>query len=137
VYALLLTGSVILVLELFGSHAYSLFLPAGSPAMEASTHINRIATPSFIFFGVTLVLFGVVRATGAVMVPLVTLTVALLGVRVPLAGAFIDRLGADSVWWSFPLSSGFAAVLAVLYYKYGGWRSAHMESVPARSPEGA
>jgi len=31
VYALLLTGSVILVLELFGSHAYSLFLPAGSP----------------------------------------------------------------------------------------------------------
>jgi len=137
VYALLLTGSVILVLELFGSHAYSLFLPAGSPAMEVSTHINRIATPSFIFFGVTLVLFGVVRATGAVMVPLITLTVALLGVRVPLAGAFIDRLGADSVWWSFPLSSGFAAALAVLYYKYGGWRSAHMESVPAQSPEGA
>jgi putative MATE family efflux protein len=137
VYALLLTGSVILVLELFGSHAYSLFLPAGSPAMEVSTHINRIATPSFIFFGITLVLFGVVRATGAVMVPLVTLTVALLGVRVPLAGAFIDRLGSDSVWWSFPLSSGFAAALAVLYYKYGGWRSAHMESVPAQSPEGA
>jgi putative MATE family efflux protein len=137
VYALLLTGSVILVLELFGSHAYSLFLPTGSPAMEVSTHINRIATPSFIFFGVTLVLFGVVRATGAVMVPLITLTVALLGVRVPLAGAFIERLGADSVWWSFPLSSGFAAVLAVLYYKYGGWRSVHMESAPAQSPEGA
>ena len=137
VYALLLTGSVILVLELFGNHAYSLFLPAGSPAMEISTHINRIATPSFIFFGITLVLFGVVRATGAVMVPLVTLTVALLGVRVPLAGAFMDRLGADSVWWSFPLSSAFAAILAVLYYKYGGWRSAHMQSVPAQSPEGA
>src|SRR5882762_3704603 len=78
VYALLLTGSVILVLELFGSHAYSLFLPAGSPAMEVSTHINRIATPSFIFFGITLVLFGVVRATGAVMAPLISLTVALL-----------------------------------------------------------
>ena len=137
VYALLLTGSVILLLELFGTHAYGLFLPAGSPAMEAASHINRIATPSFVFFGITLVLFGVVRATGAVMAPLITLTVALLGVRVPLAQAFIDRLGVDSVWWSFPVSSAFATVLAVLYYKYGGWRSAHMESIPEQSPESA
>jgi putative MATE family efflux protein len=137
VYALLLTGSVVLVLELFASHAYALFLPAGSAAMEVSTHINRIATPSFIFFGITLVLFGVVRATGAVMAPLVTLTLALLVVRVPLAEAFIDRLGADSVWWSFPLSSVFATILAVLYYKYGGWRSARMESVPAEGGESA
>jgi Na+-driven multidrug efflux pump len=41
------------------------------------------------------------------------------------------------VWWSFPLSSAFATILAVLYYKYGGWRSARMESVPAESAEGA
>jgi Na+-driven multidrug efflux pump len=84
-----------------------------------------------------LVLFGVVRATGAVIAPLVTLTLALLVVRVPLAEAFIDRLGADSVWWSFPLSSAFATILAVLYYKYGGWRSARMQSVPADATETA
>jgi putative MATE family efflux protein len=137
VYALLLTGTAVLLLELFASHAYALFLPAGSAAMEASTHINRIVTPSFVFFGITMVLFGVVRAAGAVMAPLVGLVLSLLAVRVPLAEAFIDRLGADSVWWSFPLSSAFAAMLAVLYYKYGGWRSAHMEAVPTQSPESA
>src|SRR5206468_10310458 len=48
-YALLLTGSGVLSLELFASHAYALFLPDGSAAMEAATHINRIVTPSFIF----------------------------------------------------------------------------------------
>lgn len=132
-YALLLTGTVIVLLQLFGSHAYALFLPMGSAAMEAAGHINRIATPSFIFFGITLVLFGVVRATGAVMAPLIALTISLLGVRVPLAEAFIDKWGVYSVWWSFPVSSAFASTLAVLYYKYGGWRAAHMESVPARS----
>jgi putative MATE family efflux protein len=137
VYALLLTGSVITVLEILNTRAYALFLPVGSAAMEAAVHINRIATPSFVFFGITLVLFGVVRATGAVMAPLITLTISLLAVRVPLAEAFIDRWGANSVWWSFPLSSAFAATLAVLYYKYGGWRSAHMESVPVQSAEGA
>jgi putative MATE family efflux protein len=136
VYALLLTGSVISVLEILNTRAYALFLPVGSAAMQAAVHINRIATPSFVFFGITLVLFGVVRASGAVMAPLITLTISLLAVRVPLALAFMDRYGADSVWWSFPLSSAFAAILAVLYYKYGGWRSAHMQSAPVQSAEG-
>ena len=135
VYALLLTGSIVLLLELFASHAYALFLPVDSAAMQASAHINRIATPSFVFFGITLVLFGVVRATGAVMAPLITLTIALLAVRVPLAQAFTERLGADSVWWSFPISSAFAALLAIGYYKLGGWRSAHVPLSPVPQAE--
>jgi putative MATE family efflux protein len=140
-YSILLTGSVILLLEVLDTRSYELFLPVGSDALRAATHINRIATPSFVFFGISMVLFGIVRATGAVMAPLICLTISLLLVRVPLAEAFLDRWGADSVWWSFPLSSGLSAVLAVLYYKYGNWRSAHMESLPpaaqAQSAEGA
>ena len=139
VYATLLTGTIIVLLEVLNTHAYSLFLPEGSAAMDAAIQINRIATPAFIFFGVTLVLFGVVRATGAVMAPLVSLTLALLVVRIPLAELFADHLEwSVSVWWSFPLSSVFATVLAVLYYKYGGWRAARMESVPVprQSAEG-
>jgi putative MATE family efflux protein len=127
-YAVLLTGTTILLLEFFADQAYALFLPAGSASMEAAAHINRIATPSFVFFGITMVLFGIVRATGAVMAPLIFLSVALLGIRIPLASAFIDRWGADSVWWSYPLSSAFATALAIVYYKYGGWRTAHIES---------
>lgn len=136
VYAVLVTGSGVLLLELIASHAYALFIPAESAAMEAATHINRIVTPSFVFFGITLVLFGVVRATGAVMAPLITLAITLLLVRIPLAEAFVDRLGVDSVWWAFPLSSALASLLAVLYYKFGGWRSAHMEK-PRPSPRPA
>jgi len=125
-YSVLLTATVIALLELLDAHAYALFLQAGSPAMATAHHINRIATPSFVFFGVSLVLFGVVRATGAVMAPLITLTISLLLVRIPLAEAFVGRWHADSIWWSFPISSALSAVLAVLYYRYGGWRSAHM-----------
>src|SRR5882757_3415393 len=136
-YATLLTATVVALLEILNTRAYSLFLQDGSAAMEAAIHINRIATPSFVFFGITMVLLGVVRATGAVMAPLIALTISLLAVRIPLAEAFTDHLGAFSVWWSFPLSSAFAALLAVLYYRFGGWRSTHMESVPLESTEGA
>ena len=94
--------------------------------------MNRIVTPSFIFFGISLTLFGVVRATGAVVAPLIILTIALLVVRFPFAVALLPSYQVDAVWWSFPLSSALAAALALLYYRYGDWRHAQM-AVPARS----
>jgi Na+-driven multidrug efflux pump len=130
VYSILVTGAVILLLEVLAEHAFALFIPDGSAAMQAAMHINRIATPSFLFFGITMVLFGVVRATGAVWAPLLSLGVALLVVRIPLAAVFSERWGADMLWWSFPLSSALACAMAILYYKYGGWRSAHMDGTP-------
>jgi putative MATE family efflux protein len=140
VYGLLLTGSIVLLLELLDHSVYSLFLPDGSVAMQAATGINRIATPSYIFFGISMVLFGVVRATGAVMAPLITLTITLLLVRIPLAQALLEHWGAGAVWWTFPLSSALSATIATLYYRYGGWRSAHLDSVtsaPTQPAEGA
>ena len=128
-YSVLLTGSIALLIELLDTQIFGLFLPAGSAALHIGSHLNRIVTGSFIFFGISVALFGVVRATGAVMMPLIVLTVSLLLVRFPLAALFLDSYHADAIWWSFPISSALAALLAGLYYKFGGWRSAHM--IPA------
>jgi putative MATE family efflux protein len=131
-YSLLLTGSVVLAIEVLNTWVFGLFLPESSNALAIASHMNRIVTPSFIFFGISLTLFGVVRATGAVIAPLIILTIALLVVRFPFAEALLSRYQVDAVWWSFPLSSALAAALAMLYYRYGDWRHAHM-AVPARS----
>ena len=142
VFSFVLTGSMVLVIEMLDTHAFQIFLPAGSEALRLASHLNHVVTWSFIFFGVSMVLFGVVRATGAVMAPLFVMTLSLLVVRFPLAEALIGRYQVDAVWWSFPISSALAAVLAVLYYKYGGWRTARMAggpthvAAPAPSPEG-
>jgi putative MATE family efflux protein len=128
-YSVLLTGSIVLVIELLDTRIFGLFLPAGSQALTIASHLNRIVSGSFIFFGISVALFGVVRATGAVIAPLLVLTVSLLLVRFPLAEFFLDRYHADAVWWSFPISSVLSALLAFLYYRFGGWRSAHMGPV--------
>jgi putative MATE family efflux protein len=125
-YSVLLTGSIVLVIEVLDTHVFGLFLPAGSNALAIASHMNRIVTPSFTFFGISVALFGVVRATGAVMAPLIVLTISLLVVRFPLAEVFLGRFQVDAVWWSFPVSSVLSAILALAYYRYGGWRSAHM-----------
>jgi putative MATE family efflux protein len=125
-YNVMLTGGIALLIEVLNTQVFGLFLPAGSASLAIAGHLNRIVTGSFVFFGVAVALFGVVRATGAVIAPLVILTIALLVVRFPVAEAFLGRYQVDAVWWSFPVSSALAALLAVLYYRYGGWRSAHM-----------
>jgi putative MATE family efflux protein len=130
-YSVLLTGSLVAAIELLNTQAFAPFLPAGSAALAIVGHLNRIVTGSFVFFGVAVALFGVVRATGAVIAPLVILTIALLVVRFPLAELLLPRYGADAVWWSFPVSSALSALLALLYYRYGGWRSGHMMPAPA------
>ena len=127
-FSIIITGSVILVVEILGAPTFSPFLPAGSAALAIAAHLNHIATPSYLFFAVALALFATVRSTGAVMLPLAIMTVALLLVRFPLAGALLSRFQADAIWWSYPISSALAAILAALYYRLGGWRGARMVS---------
>jgi putative MATE family efflux protein len=133
-FGIAVTGSVILALELLGARGFTLFLPAGSAGLAIAAHLDHIATPSYLFFAIAMVLFATVRATGAVMLPLAIMTVSLLLVRFPLADALLYRYHADAIWWSFPISSALAAALAALYYRYGGWRSARI--VPASASPG-
>lgn len=132
-FNLLLTGCVVALIDALNAHALGLFLPAG-PALEIARHLNVIGSPSFVFFGISMVLFGVVRATGAVVPPLLSLFFALWLVRLPFASLLLPVWGADAIWWSFPLSAIIAASLAIAYYRWGGWRRARMtRAEPARS----
>lgn len=122
----LLTGALILPTIAFDRSTLSLFLPEGSAALEHGRHLNHIAVWSFLFFGVTFVISGVVRATGAVLPPLLILALALWGIRIPFAELMQPTLGADAIWWSFPVSSVCAMLMSLAYYQWGGWRKAHM-----------
>ena len=81
---------------------------------------------NFVLFGVSFVLSSVMRATGAVVPPLVILFLALWVVRLPFAYALVPRLGADAIWWSFGVGSITSVLLCTLYYRSGRWRRARM-----------
>jgi len=125
-YNVLLTGTLVLIVYLFNRGALGLFLPGNGEAIEIAQHINHIAVWSFLLFGISFVLAGVVRSTGAVIPPLIILLIALWVVRIPFAYTFVNSWGADAIWWSFPIGSSVSMVLSALYYRYGGWRKARM-----------
>jgi len=122
----LLTGTLVLVIYLFNRAALALFLGEDSSAIGIAQHLNHIVVWSFLLFGVTFVMFGVVRATGAVMLPLVVLVIAMWVVRYPFAALLEPYWGADAIWWSFPVGSLVSLGITAVYYRRGSWKNAGM-----------
>ena len=130
IFALLVTFGLVVLLAIADRPALALFLGGDSPALPIARHIQILATWSFLMFGVTLVLFGTVRANGAVIGPLLILFVGLVPVRLGFALGAYPWLGADALWLSFPISSFVNMALAIAFYLHGGWRKARMAPPP-------
>jgi putative MATE family efflux protein len=130
IFALAITAGLVVLLAIADRPALALFLGGDSPALPIARHIQILATWSFLLFGVTLVLFGTVRANGAVIGPLIILFVGLVPVRLGFALGAYPWLGADALWLSFPVSSFVNMALAIAFYLHGGWRKARMAPPP-------
>ena len=124
-----MTGVVTALLLAFDRPALVLFLGPDSPAVPMARHIQFLAGWNFMIFGVTMVLTAVMRAGGAVWVPLVILSVSLYPVRLGFYYLTYEALGADAIWWSFPVSALSALLMAWWAYVKTSWREhAHAET---------
>jgi putative MATE family efflux protein len=124
-YNVILTGALIIAVTLADNAAFALFLGNNHEAILIAKHMHLIVSWSFVLFGISFVLTSVVRATGAVMPPLLILILAIWGVRLPVA-AWFSQNGVDGVLWSFPAGSIASVALTIAYYRYGNWRQAKM-----------
>ncbi len=126
IYNVAMTGILVVAVVWFDRTTLGLFLAEGSAAIPIAQRISLIASWSFVLFGATMVLFGTVRANGAVWGPLAILFVAMFPVRLGLALLAHRALGADALWWSFPTGSAVTLLGASLYYRYGPWRKGRL-----------
>lgn len=125
-FNLVLTGLLVFLLFQFDRQILGLFLRTDSAAIDIAVHINNVVSWSFILFGVTIVLFSTVRATGAVIPPLLILIVSVLLVRTGFAYSMRSTFGQEALWWSLPVGSIISLILAISYYLFGNWRTMHM-----------
>jgi putative MATE family efflux protein len=150
VQTLVITAAMIVALTLADRTVLALFMGGDSPALPIARHIHLVATWNFLLFGVMMVLFGTVRANGAVWIPLIVLAIGMVPVRFGYIFATDQWLGADAIWTSFPVTSFINLALAVAFYVHGGWKKARMsvdahpdsdecteEALATREPGGA
>ena len=122
----IITGTIAAVIYAIGPLSLYFVLPAGTPAIAAAVHINQMVLWAFVLFNATFALSGVVRATGAMMVPLIILTISMVVIRIPFSYFLMPHIGAEAIWWSFPLGTITASGLTTLYFLFGRWREARM-----------
>jgi putative MATE family efflux protein len=122
-----MTGVLVLLIYFVDRPLLGLFLTPQSPAVPIAVHIHNLASWSFLLFGVSMVLGSVMRANGAVGIPLLILIVAMFPARLGFAYGFLPTLGADALWWAFPAGSLASLALTVVYFQFGGWRRIKMQ----------
>jgi putative MATE family efflux protein len=116
------TGAMTALLLGFDRPVLVLFLGSTSPAVDMARHIQLLASWSYILFGMTIMLFGTMRAGGVVLAPLLVIAVAMFPVRLGFYHLTYPALGADALWLAFPVGSLAAIVMATVAYLQPGWK---------------
>lgn len=122
IFNILLTGGIVLLLTQIDGKLLQMFLGADGEAVAIGKHIMLLSTWGFVAFGVTMVLLGTIRANGQVIWPLIILFISMFPVRIGFAYGMRPLLGSDAIWLSFPVGMCATMLMAVLVYRYGGWR---------------
>lgn len=133
---LVMTGTLIALLLLFDRPVLGLFLGADSAAVDVARHQQLLGSWSFLLFGVTMVLFGTMRANAVVLPPLIILGISMYPVRLAFYYLAYPSLGADAIWWSFPVTSLASMLMALAVYRWSDWRKAP-PAVPMHLPQKA
>lgn len=119
---IVITGAMTMLLLAFDRPVLELFLGSGSPAVDLARHIQFLASWSYVMFGVTIVLFGTMRAGGVVIAPLIVLAIAMYPGRIGFYALMYRHIGMDALWLAFPVGSAIAVVLSIIAYRRPGWR---------------
>jgi len=92
--------------------------------IEIGVSFLRVVGFSFGFLGVRFVIGGSFRGAGNTVVAMVLAIIALWGLRLPLAQILSFNLdfGTSGIWWGMFLSNFLTALIAMFWFKKGGWK---------------
>lgn len=88
----------------------------------------RIISLSFGFMGLAMSVNGVLRASGNMKTTMLLTMISQFVFQIPLA-YFLSKHtsgGIDALWYAFPLSNIFTAILSFTWFKTGKWKSARI-----------
>ena len=117
---LVLTGTLVLLGYLFSRPLMGVFITSPD-VVDAAQTLLHISLWSMVVFGMASVLSGVMRASGAVLVPTGIAIACIALVEIPSAWLLSHRFGLNGVWMAYPINFCAMLLLQTAYYR-GVWR---------------
>lgn len=120
----IIVGFLVIVCYIFAHDILGWFI-TDLPTLKIAAGLLAITLWSYVFFGNSSVISGVVRSSGDVIVPMFIGIVSIWLVEVPAAYFLMQRYGIDGIWMGYALS--FCVVLALQfgYYEFFWKRRTH------------
>jgi Na+-driven multidrug efflux pump len=114
-------GILIAIVYLLGEPILSLFL-ADPKTLHIAYELLQITLWSYLIFGNTAVLSGVMRSSGTVLWPTLLSIVSIWGIEVPVAYVLSHGpLGLSGVWYAYPVAFICSLAFQATYY-FVFWR---------------
>jgi putative MATE family efflux protein len=109
-------GALITLVYLFDGAILRLFV-TDQGVIRTAHELLAITLWSYVIFGTSAVLSGLMRASGTVLWPTLLSIVSIWGVELPVAYALAPRLGLPGVWIAYPVAFLVGLGLQATYYR--------------------
>ncbi len=113
---ILLTGFLVVLGYVFSRHIVGLFI-TDAAVVELAQTLLHIMLWSCVIMGMSMVLSGLMRASGTVLWPTAIGMGCILLVLIPVAWALSNRFGINGIWAAYPISFLTSLSLQTAYYR--------------------
>lgn len=110
-------GLIIAVCYVFAWDILGWFITAQRP-LHIAHELLMITLWSYLLFGNSAVLSGVMRSSGIVLWPTVIGVFAIWGVEVPAAYILMQHFGIQGIWMGYPIAFATGLLLQFCYYEF-------------------
>jgi putative MATE family efflux protein len=117
---IMMTGGLVVLGYLLSRVLIGAFITS-APVVEMAQSLLHIMLWSSVVYGCAAVLSGVMRASGAVLVPTAISIFCIVAIELPSAYVLADRYGLEGVWMAYPIAFVAMLVLQATYYR-AVWR---------------
>ena len=114
-FSLTISGGLVILVYLFSRNIIGWFITAPA-TIEIAERLLLITLWSYIIFGLSSVLQGVMRGSGTVLWPTALSIFAIWGIEVPTAYLLSQWIGLDGVWIGYPAAFSCGLMLQIAYY---------------------
>jgi Na+-driven multidrug efflux pump len=131
-------GGLIAIVYVASPLILALFL-TDQATLHLAHSLLMITLWSYVVFGNSAVLSGVMRSSGTVLWPTLLGVTSIWAVEVPVAYALMHRFGIDGIWIAYPVAYCVGLCLQSIYY-FAFWKRrtiVPLIAAPTTSPEAA
>jgi putative MATE family efflux protein len=113
---LVLTGSLVIVGLLFSRTIIGLFI-TDADVVDLAQTLLHIMLWSSVIMGMSMVLSGLMRASGEVVVPTAITMTCIICIEIPTAWSLSNTYGINGIWAAYPITFLSMLALQTMYYR--------------------